>query len=111
MATGIKYQSKNPIKLQEFLANRLLSSPSPSPALSRDRLHSLHRLKYSRSLARSRAIITTITVLLLLRVLFSKSNSTAKMNILLVYIIRITMERDDHRTSVVDSHTFNEDTV
>lgn len=37
MATGIKYQSKNPIKLQEFLANRLLSSPSPpSPALSRD---------------------------------------------------------------------------
>lgn len=49
MATGIKYQSKNPIKLQEFLANRLLSSPSPSPALSRDRLHSLHRLKYSRA--------------------------------------------------------------
>lgn len=69
------------------------------------------RFTVSNTLARSRAIITTITVLLLLRVLFSKSNSTAKMNILLVYIIRITMERDDHRTSVVDSHTFNEDTV
>lgn len=30
-----------------------------------------------------------------------------------VYFIRvcITMERGDHRTGVVDSHTFNEDTV
>lgn len=96
MATGIKYQSKNPIKLQEFLANRLLSSPSPSPALSRDRLHSLHSsLKYSRSLARAQSLLPS-QVLLLLRVLFFKSNSSAKMNILRTYY---TVERDDHRTS------------
>lgn len=59
MATGIKYQSKNPIKLQEFLANRLLSSPSPSlpRSFSRSRLHSLHRLSNTLALARAQSLL------------------------------------------------------
>ena len=74
MATGIKYQSKNPIKLQEFLANRLLSSPFLSPALARSAALA------AQANLESRAANTAQPVLLPPRGKFSEVSPAAKMN-------------------------------